>query len=313
MQRVGVWALIVLLLGCAGRPRVEEEQASWKELVGGAPSHEPALRARREYKDGASWPLRNFNGLDLFEPILPLVAAERGDGGGIALDTVVPLVLLGASFTLEGRDARTRVELGDAAWLGLDRAYNNYPLLWGTLALAAGSSFLPDPLADGASWSWGLRLDRLTVLGLGVGVSALEVELLRPVFGRTRPNGRGDGSRPSGHAATAFAAAAFMSDVLRESIRPWEEERLGPRLLDEAVCVLPYFLAAYISLERVHGEKHYLTDVLLGGAIGALTTHLFYAWSFLAWERDSPGWLEKLHLSIGPSRGGFELALRLDF
>lgn len=285
--------VVVSLLGCA---------------MGGAPA------PRREpgpYKGGAAWPLRNFNGLDLLEPALPVNAVHRGDLGRITLDTALPIGLMAASFSLE-HDARIQLQLGRESWLGLDRQWNNYPLLYGAISLAAFSILLPDDRADHEGYSWALRLDRASVLALGVGVTSLEVELLRPVFGRTRPNGHGEGSRPSGHAATAFAVAAFASDVLRETLRP-AEDPLPLRLLDEAVCALPYVLATYISLSRVHGEKHYLTDVLLGGALGAFTTHMFYAWSFLRWEQDSPGWLDEVQLSFGPAPGGFQVALRWDF
>jgi hypothetical protein len=39
-----------------------------------------------------------------------------------------------------------------------------------------------------------------------------------------------------------------------------------------------------MALERVHARKHFLTDTLLGGAIGAFTMDMFYAWSFTRTE-----------------------------
>lgn len=325
-MRTGTWlGLTLVVVGCAapaGRrpPSIEAETGATVPAPGAAAA---AAEAEREasfatdlfcpddYKQGEVWPLRNFRGLDLFEPLAPLVSVREGDFGRLALNTVMPLVLLGGAFALDN-DHETSIELGEATWLGVDRKWDNYPILWGSMALAAGASFLPDGRADRDHYSWALRLDRLTVLALGLGVSSLEVELLRPVFDRTRPNGNPGGSRPSGHAATAFAAAAFTSDVLRETLRPSEAPNLPLRLAYEVACALPYLGAFYVSLARVHGEKHYLTDVLLGGAIGALTTHMFYAWSFLRDEADL-GWLDTVSWSFAPLPGGLQLAVRLDF
>ena len=78
-------------------------------------------------------------------------------------------------------------------------------------------------------YSLRLRLDRLTVLGASAGPANAEVTLLKPFFNRTPPNGSTGTSRPSGHAATAFAAMAFFSDALRGMFRP--EEGPEPVLL----------------------------------------------------------------------------------
>src|SRR5206468_2835063 len=127
-------------------------------------------------------------------------------------------------------------------WAGVDQSQDNYPFLFGMVALAGLSSLLPAP-EDGVGYSLSLRLDRLAVFGLGVGLANAEVELLRPVYDRLRPiqfgSTRHGTSRPSGHTATAFAAAAFLSDVLRDTLRPEEETSVPLRIAEEVATALP--------------------------------------------------------------------------
>jgi membrane-associated phospholipid phosphatase len=76
------------------------------------------------------------------------------------------------------------------------------------------------------------------------------VYVLKPTIDRTRPNGGGQ-SFPSGHAASAFAGAAFLQ--LRYG---W------------AYGVPACALAAYVGYSRVHAKEHWTSDVLAGGALG---------------------------------------------
>ena len=93
-------------------------------------------------------------------------------------------------------------------------------------------------------------------------VASLVVGQLKDVFDRARPpqNDPGLGSLvslpdnpsfPSGHSATAFAAATAIA-VLCPKLRPWA---LG--------------LAAAVALSRVYLRVHFPLDVLAGGLIGA--------------------------------------------
>jgi len=92
--------------------------------------------------------------------------------------------------------------------------------------------------------------------------ASLIVDLLKNVFDRARPPESDPGlgslvalpdnpSFPSGHAATAFAAATAIA-VLCPKLRPWA---LG--------------LAAAVALSRVYLRVHFPFDVLVGGLIGA--------------------------------------------
>ncbi len=139
----------------------------------------------------------------------------------------------------------------------------------------------------------------------------LEVELLKPVFSRARPTGHSNASRPSGHAATAFASMAFLSNVLRDTVRPQDEENPIVRIFEEVGCALPYLGAFYVALERVHNRKHYLSDTLLGGAIGAFTTQILWNWAFLRTELGS-SWMDGLSVACS-GRRDFEIAWTFRF
>ncbi|MFN4239144.1 MAG: phosphatase PAP2 family protein [Erythrobacter cryptus] len=75
---------------------------------------------------------------------------------------------------------------------------------------------------------------------------------LKQVFPEQRPDGSGADSFPSGHTATAFAAATSIL------------ERRGP---GEGIPALA--LASLVGLARVEADKHHWYDVLAGAALGS--------------------------------------------
>jgi len=114
-------------------------------------------------------------------------------------------------------------------------------------------------------WSVGVPLaegDRQGALQGGASGAAgfLSAQALKEAFPEQRPDGSGNDSFPSGHTATAFAAATSIL------------ERRGP---GEGVPALA--LAGVVGLARVEAEKHHWYDVVAGAAIGAgaglLITH----------------------------------------
>jgi membrane-associated phospholipid phosphatase len=82
----------------------------------------------------------------------------------------------------------------------------------------------------------------------------LMVHSMKPVVGRTRPDTSTDNSFPSGHAAGAFAAAVVLQHSLDRKWRP-----------------LTYGVASYVAMSRMHENRHYLSDVIFGSAIGLVT------------------------------------------
>ena len=108
-----------------------------------------------------------------------------------------------------------------------------------------------------------------------VAVSGIAVQLIKHLVGRPRPRlglapefwvgltwDSDMQSFPSGHAATSFALAAWLTSR-------WPHWG-----------VAFYGLAGFISLGRVIGGSHYLSDVLGGMALGLLV-----GWGLDFWQR----------------------------
>ena len=80
---------------------------------------------------------------------------------------------------------------------------------------------------------------------------------LKTTVDKKRPDG-GSHAFPSGHTSTSFQGAAFI------------QRRYGWKF------GLPFYLgAAYVGWSRVYSDKHDVTDVLAGAAIGIASSYLF--------------------------------------
>ena len=88
----------------------------------------------------------------------------------------------------------------------------------------------------------------------------LEAEpMFKGPFGNTSKNyegGRSNSSFPSGHATVAFAAATVFAMEYRSTV--W-------------VPILSYSAASLISASRITENKHWISDVFVGGVLGYLT------------------------------------------
>ena len=79
------------------------------------------------------------------------------------------------------------------------------------------------------------------------------VEPIKFATHRLRPDESNYQSFPSGHAAVTFAAATVI------------ERHLGWRK-----SVLGYAIASYVAMSRIHDNRHYLSDVIFGAAVGSI-------------------------------------------
>jgi hypothetical protein len=70
---------------------------------------------------------------------------------------------------------------------------------------------------------------------------------------RTRPDNSNHHSFPSGHAAVTFASATVLERHLG-----WRKSLLG------------YTIASYVAASRLHDNRHYLSDVVFGAALGSI-------------------------------------------
>jgi hypothetical protein len=82
-------------------------------------------------------------------------------------------------------------------------------------------------------------------------VSQAYVQALKFTVQRERPDKSNSVSFPSGHSASAFATASVLQ-----------------RHYGWKVGVPAGVVAAYVATARVHDNKHYLSDVIFGGAMG---------------------------------------------
>ena len=135
----------------------------------------------------------------------------------------------------------------------------------------------------------------LQVLCMEEGISGL----LKLLIDRPRPDRSDRGSFPSAHAAFTFAWASFVAtDLYRQDYR-W---------------FFPYLVATFTAITRVGGRKHYLSDVVAGGLLGALIGYYFYDFNFDGrgrWRgiQHSSNWHIQPHLQLS-ARGQPQFALQ---
>jgi len=80
--------------------------------------------------------------------------------------------------------------------------------------------------------------------------------IVQPIkFGthRERPDASNARSFPSGHAAVTFATATVLERHLG-----WRKSLIG------------YTIASYVAASRLHDNRHYLSDVVFGAAVGSI-------------------------------------------
>jgi membrane-associated phospholipid phosphatase len=105
-------------------------------------------------------------------------------------------------------------------------------------------------------------------------------EILKKHTGVTRPDGSDDQSFPSGHAARAFSAAAYV------------QQRHG----FEAAWPL-WLGATYVGYTRVDARRHRWSEVAVAGAL---------AYGFARWRVEPLG----AQLALAPSADGVQVGLR---
>jgi membrane-associated phospholipid phosphatase len=81
-------------------------------------------------------------------------------------------------------------------------------------------------------------------------------EVIKLAVGRERPNGQDNKSFPSGHTSNAFAMAS-----------------VAQRHYGWKIGVPAYALAGLMGVSRIHEDKHWLSDVVAGAALGCVVGH----------------------------------------
>ncbi|MGQ1929470.1 phosphatase PAP2 family protein [Ornithobacterium rhinotracheale] len=102
----------------------------------------------------------------------------------------------------------------------------------------------------------------LVVYAGSVIITTSIVTPIKSLSKKTRPDGSADNSFPSGHTATAFAAAEFLRTEYRDT-SPW-------------IGIAGYSVATGVGIMRVFNNRHWLSDVVAGAGIGVASTKLSY-------------------------------------
>ena len=239
---------------------------------------------------------------------------EAADAASIFSSEVVP--------RRDGRRTLGRLpaNLGRSA-IGVFHADNFVPFLVGGTG-AAAASFADDDVTDsvnssGAGWGrkvetaggpiWGslftagmfaagrlsdhprfraMTYDMLDAVIVNFGYS----QVIKTAVGRERPNGENNQSFPSGHASNAFALAAVA------------ERHYGWK-----IGIPGYVLAGVVGASRIQQDKHYVSDVVAGAALGYIVARTVVRVNSRPLEKGA----RVASLQVSPIVGGRTRGLRL--
>ncbi|MES2418194.1 MAG: phosphatase PAP2 family protein [Bacteroidota bacterium] len=93
-------------------------------------------------------------------------------------------------------------------------------------------------------------------------IMGLSTHFVKQGVHRLRPDNSGYNSFPSGHTASAFAAAEFLHQEYKE-ISPW-------------YGYAGYFVATATGTLRMYNNKHWFSDVVAGAGFGIASTKIAY-------------------------------------
>jgi hypothetical protein len=131
------------------------------------------------------------------------------------------------------------------------------------LGLSIGTYFVGRAFDQPKTSHLGMDLLRAQAL------TEMMVEPLKLATHRERPDKSNHLAFPSGHSAVTFAGATVLERHLG-----WRRSLLG------------YAIASYVAASRLHDNRHYLSDVLFGAAVGTIagrtvTEHGPEVWTFM--------------------------------
>lgn len=218
-------------------------------------------------------------------PALPAAAQDRPlFDSGDAWVAGAFVAATGAAFAIDAPVARVARDSARQASAFYHRAATGFRLLdFPGAFIVAGGLYVGGRLAD----------DRRTAsLGLHMGEAMVAADatvlLLKWSVGRARPyaspddpfdfdpfaGGEARASLPSGHTATAFAAASALT---AEMGRWWPDRRVP-------IGLALYGAATLAGASRIYDDRHWTSDVVLGAAIGT-----FAGWKVVRYSAGHPG------------------------
>lgn len=104
---------------------------------------------------------------------------------------------------------------------------------------------------QGDSWQGGFR--KLKYVWTSMAVTATFTSAIKTLSHRKRPNGKGFRAFPSGHTSGSFVVAATFQE-----------------LYGSKAGVPLYLVAAAVGVQRIHDNRHWLTDVVAGAVLGTV-------------------------------------------
>jgi membrane-associated phospholipid phosphatase len=248
----GVVAVLLLL---TARPVFSEPRAPADQAA--RPADPPPALAQRQEQSPANprrpvWRLFTDIASDFAHLPSRDTAAWLAAGGGLAL----------LGHPLDGKLNRRLV---GSEWV--DEVFDPGKII-GYGAVQIGAATL--------TYTWGKVGRQPKVVHLGVDLLRAQIVAQTITFGmkysirRERPDGSSGFAFPSGHASVTFASATVL------------QRHLGWR------AALPtYSVASYVAASRMHENRHFLSDVIFGAAVGivsgrTVTRHGRDAWGVTA-------------------------------
>lgn len=140
--------------------------------------------------------------------------------------------------------------------------------------------------------------DQTAMVLITTGITTAMVSTLKNQTHRLRPDGSSYNSFPSGHTATAFAAAELLNQEFKEQI-PW-------------IGYAGYTIATATGVLRMYNNKHWVSDVVAGAGFGILSTKLTYL-LYPQLKKLLGGHQQNLQISPSYQQGqfGYRIAFKL--
>jgi len=145
---------------------------------------------------------------------------------------------------------------------------------------AAFGTYLYNMITSGSKHEKILNQRRFMTFWEGFTVTLFTTEVVKASVRRPRPNGENTASFFSGHSATGFYTASFMTGHISDYLKSTYLKNFS--LLNRVLIgnILPgltlYGLAGVAAFSRIRNHNHYFTDVLAGSAFGILVGNLSY-------------------------------------
>lgn len=162
---------------------------------------------------------------------------------------------------------------GRTSFGSIDKNTLPMAIIYTRLAYALGSDLiLNDPVSKD-------EYKNILLFGKSLMYTYTITELIKDWTYRDRPDGSDYRSFFSGHTSTAFVTASYLYREFDTFFNNWEftanNKELKTLFKASAFSAL-YGYAGYVATSRMKDNKHYLSDVLIGAAVGTLIGNLVY-------------------------------------